>query len=46
MPYSLTPLDDGYGRIDGAVYALYVVATDQVSQADHDEFLELFTRRK
>ena len=28
------------------MYALYVVAIDEVSQADHDEFLELFTRRK
>lgn len=46
MGWTLTALGGGYGRIDGAVYALYVVATDEVSQADHDEFLELFTRRE
>ena len=46
MGWTLTPLGGGYGRIDGAVYALYVVATDEVSRADHDEFLELFTRRE
>ena len=45
MGWTLTALGGGYGRIDGAVYALYVVATDEVSQAEHDEFLELFTRR-
>ena len=46
MGWTFTPLGGGYGRIDGAVYALYVVATDQVSQADHDTFLELFSRHK
>jgi hypothetical protein len=46
MGWTLTALGGGYGQIDGAVYSLYVVATDEVSQADHDEFLELFTRRK
>lgn len=43
MGWRLTPLGGGYGRIDGAVYALYVVLTDEVSQAEHDEFLELFS---
>ena len=46
MGWTLTALGGGYGRIDGAVYALYVVATDEVSQAEHDEFLELFSRRE
>ena len=46
MGWTLTPLGGGYGRIDGAVYALYVVATDEVSQAEHDEFLELFSHRE
>lgn len=46
MGWTLTPLGGGYGRIDGAVYALYVVATDEVSQAEHDDFLELFSRHK
>jgi hypothetical protein len=46
MGWTLTALGGGYGRIDGAVYALYVVATDEVSQAEHDEFLKLFSRRK
>jgi hypothetical protein len=46
MGWTLTALGGGYGRIDGAVYALYVVATNEVSQADHDEFLKLFSRRR
>ena len=46
MDWTLTALGGGYGRIDGAVYALFVVATDEVSQADHDEFLRLFSRLK
>jgi hypothetical protein len=46
MGWTLTALGGGYGRIDGAVYALYVVETDEASQADHDEFLELFTPRE
>jgi hypothetical protein len=46
MGWTLTALGGGYGRIDGAVYPLYVVATDEVSQADHDEFLRLFSRLK
>jgi hypothetical protein len=46
MGWTLTPLGGGYGRIDGAVYALYVVLTDEVSRAEHDEFLELFSRRE
>ncbi len=46
MGWTLTPLGRGYGRIDGAVYALYIVVTDEVSQAEHDEFLELFSRRR
>jgi hypothetical protein len=46
MGWTLTPLGGGYGRIDGAVYSLYVIATDEVSQAEHDEFLELFSRRE
>ena len=46
MGWTLTPIGGGYGRIDGAVYALYVVVTDEVSQAEHDEFLELFTHRE
>ncbi len=44
MGWTFTPLGGGYGRIDGAVYALYVVETDEVSQAEHDKFLELFSR--
>lgn len=46
MGWTLTALGGGYGRIDGAVYALYVVATDEVSQAEHDEILKLFSRLK
>ncbi len=46
MGWSLTAIGGGYSRIDGAVYALYVVVTDEVSQAEHDEFLGLFSRRE
>lgn len=45
MGWNLVPLGGGYGRIDGAVYAVHVVVTDEVSQAEHDEFLELFSHR-
>jgi len=34
----------GYRRIDGAVYALYVAAIDEVAEAEHDGFLRLFSR--
>jgi hypothetical protein len=43
MGWKLVDLGGGYGRIDGAVYALHIVATDEVSHAEHDEFLELFS---
>lgn len=46
MGWTLTALGGGYGRIHGAVYALYVVATDEVSPSEHDAFLRPFSRLK
>jgi hypothetical protein len=46
MGWTFTALGGGYGRIDGAVYALYVVATGEVSPAERDKFLRPFSRLK
>lgn len=46
MGWTLTALGEGYGRIDGAAYALYVVATDELNQADQDDYLMPFTRHE
>jgi hypothetical protein len=45
MGWTLTPLGEGYGRIDGAVYNTFVVVTDEVTEAERDEYLRLFSRR-
>jgi hypothetical protein len=45
MGWKLVPLGDGYSRLDGAEYAILVAAIDEVSEAEKDEFLELFSRR-
>jgi hypothetical protein len=45
MGWKLVPLGDGYSRLDGAEYAIFVAAIDEVSEAEKDEFLELFSRR-
>jgi hypothetical protein len=46
MGWTLAALGDGYGRIDGAGYPLYVVAIDEVCQPGDDGLLELFARRE
>ncbi len=45
MGWVLTPLGGGYGRIDGAVYTALVVITDEVTEAERDEYLRLFSHR-
>ncbi|WP_437673853.1 hypothetical protein [Sorangium sp. So ce131] len=45
MGWKLTPLGGGYGRIEGLMYTAYVVVTDEVTEAERDEYLRLFSRR-
>ena len=45
MSWELVPLGGGYGRIDGAVYTLLVVITDEVTETERDEYLRLFSHR-
>jgi hypothetical protein len=45
MRWTLTPLGGGYGRIDGAVYTTFVVITDEVTEAERDAYLRLFSHR-
>lgn len=46
MGWTLEPLGGGYRRIGGAVYTVYVAVTDEVSQAEKDEFLALFSHAR
>jgi hypothetical protein len=46
MGWTCSPLAGGYGRIDGAVYTIHLVVTDEVTEAERDEFLRLFSHRK
>ena len=43
MGWRLTLLGGGYGRIDGGVYTVFVVLTDEVSDAERDDFLRIFS---
>ena len=43
MGWTLTPLGGGYGQIDGAVYTTFVVITDEVTEAEQDQYLRLFS---
>jgi len=45
MGWTLTPLGGGYARIDGLMYATYVVIIDEVTEAERDEYLRLFSHR-
>jgi len=45
MGWTLTPLGGGYARIDGVMYNSYVVITDEVTEAERDEYLRLFSHR-
>src|SRR4029079_10122122 len=46
MGWTLTPLGGGYGRIDGVVYTTFIVITDEVTEAERDEYLRLFSHRR
>jgi hypothetical protein len=45
MGWTLTSLGGGYARIDGMMYTAYVVVTDEVTEAERDEYLRLFSHR-
>ncbi|WP_437737770.1 hypothetical protein [Sorangium sp. So ce1335] len=45
MDWTLVRLGGGYRRIDGAVYATYLVVTDEVAEAEQDDFLRIFSHR-
>jgi hypothetical protein len=45
MGWTLTSLGGGYARIEGVMYTAYVVVTDEVTEAERDEYLRLFSRR-
>ena len=45
MGWTLTPLGGGYGRLDGVVYTTFIVITDEVTEAERDEYLRLFSHR-
>jgi hypothetical protein len=39
----MVPEECGYSRIDGAVYTLFVAVTDEVTLAEKDDFLGMFS---
>jgi hypothetical protein len=43
MGWRLTLLGGGYGRIDGGVYTLFLALTDEVADAERDDFLRIFS---
>jgi len=45
MEWTLTPLDGGYARIDGLMYTTHVVVIDEVTEAERDEYLRLFSHK-
>jgi hypothetical protein len=45
MGWTLTSLGGGYARVDGLMYTAYVVVTDEVTEAERDEYLRLFSHR-
>ena len=46
MGWRLARLGEGYAAIDGAWYTTFVVSTDEVADAEHDDFLRIFGRRQ
>ena len=46
MGWTLVPLADGYARIDGAPYTIFVAAIDEVCEAEKDGFLAVFSRTR
>jgi hypothetical protein len=45
MGWTLTPLDGGYARIEGLMYTTHVVVIDEVTEAERDEYLRLFSHK-
>jgi hypothetical protein len=45
MGFRLTWFGGGYGRIDGGVYTVFLVITDEVSDAERDDFLRIFSHQ-
>jgi len=45
MGFRLTLLGGGYGRIDGGVYTIFLVITDDVSDEERDDFLRIFSHK-
>ena len=45
MGSTLTPLDGGYARIEGLMYTTHVVVIDEVTEAERDEYLRLFSHK-
>ncbi|WP_437339082.1 hypothetical protein [Sorangium sp. So ce394] len=43
--WTLSPLGGGYARIDGPMYTTYLAITDEVTDAERDDYLRLFSRR-
>jgi len=43
MGFRLTWLGGGYGRLDGGVYTVFLVITDEVSEEERDDFLRIFS---
>jgi hypothetical protein len=46
MGWRLTPLGGGYGRIDGGVYTVILVETDEVSEEERDDYLRIFSHHE
>lgn len=43
MGWSLEPLEPGYARIAGVMYTTFVVFTDEVTLAEDDDFIRIFS---
>ncbi|WP_437300823.1 hypothetical protein [Sorangium sp. So ce426] len=43
--WTLSPLGGGYARIDGPMYDTYLAITDEVTEAERDDYLRLFSHR-
>lgn len=43
MGWSLQPLEPGYARIAGVMYTTFVVFTDEVTLAEDDDFIRIFS---
>jgi hypothetical protein len=46
MQWRLAPLEDGYARVEGVMYSTYVAFTNQVSEAERDDYLRIFSQRR